>query len=118
MKKEDWADRLVRQRWESFNNSKLRTIFDNLGLKRGGDGFVLDADYGYICFRYYRANVEFRQYHNGKVFVLFGYDDNAGAWGGYMRKCEVKNTDIFKNPRWLSIIKQNGIKATPDVVMI
>ena len=119
MKEENWIDRLVRERWESFNKSKLKPILDNLGLKRGDSGFGLSGDSGYISFKLYAKNVEFREYyHNGKVYVFFGYDDNAGAWGGYTRKYEVTDASIFKKTNWMSLVNDSGKKASPDVVML
>ena len=115
---ESYIDRMVRQRWESFNKSKLKPILDNLGLKRGGGGFSIGGDLGYISLKLYNPNVEIRQYRDGKVFVHFGYDDNAGAWGGYTRKYEVKDPSLFKNRRWLDIIRKEGIKTSPDVIMM
>lgn len=118
MKEENWIDRMVRRTWERVNNSNLKPIMDNLGLKRGSDNFTIDRDSGYIALKLYSPKVEIRACDNGKVFVHFCYDDNAGAWGGYTRKCEVSDTDIFKNPQWFSIIKKGGVKTTPDIIML
>ena len=115
---ENYIDDMIESRWRAFNNSKLKPIFDNLGLKRGGGGFSIGGDLGYISLKLYKDNVEIRQYDNGKVFVCFGYDDNAGAWGGYTKKYEVKDPDIFKTPRWKQLIKSNYSAKSPDVVMI
>jgi hypothetical protein len=71
-----------------------------------------------MSFKLDKPNVEFREYDNGKVFVLFGYDSNAGAWGGYTQKYEVKDTDIFKSPDWVRTIKSGSTKTQPDVIMI
>lgn len=118
MKEESYIDRMVRQTWERFDKSKLKPIFDNLGLKKGSGEFAISHDLGYIALEIYSPKVEIRAYENGKVFVHFGYDDYVGAWGGYTRKCEVKDTDIFKDPKWFGIIKRNAVKATPDVIMV
>lgn len=111
-----YIDEMVRRTTDRFNRSKLKTIIDNLGLKPGG--YSIGGDLGYMSVRLYAHDAEVRQYDNGKVYVYFGYDDNAGAWGGYTRKYEVKDLDIFKSPRWKSIIKSEGTKASPDVIMI
>lgn len=115
---ESWIDRMVRSRWERFDNSKLKPIFDNLGLKRGGGNFTIDGDLGYISLKLYNPKVEIRAYDNGKVFVHFGYNDEAGAWGGFTRKYEVKDPNIFKSPRWKEIIKKGGMETSPDVIMM
>jgi len=115
----DWIDEMVAERWDSFNRSKLKPILDNLGLKRGGHGFSIGGDSGYIHLRLYNPDVEIREYeHNGKVFVHFGYDDSAGAWGGYTRKYEVTDPAIFKSPRWMDAVKRGGVKTSPDVIMM
>lgn len=118
--KEDlsWIDRMVQARWKRFDNSKLRVIFDNLGLKRGDKGFSLTGDSGYQSFKLYNPNVEFREYDNGNVYVFFGYDDNVGAWGGYTRKYEVKDPSIFNRRNWFNIIKKDSVSTSPDVIMI
>lgn len=114
-----YIDEMVSSMWESFSRSKLKPIFDNLGLKRGCHGYSIGGDSGYIHLRLYNPDIQIREYdHNGKVFVFFGYDNRVGAWGGYTRKYEVKDPSIFKNPRWKTIIKQGGVKASPDVIMI
>lgn len=108
---------MVRAVLNRFNNSKLKIIFDNLGIKQGSRDYILSGDEGYISIKLYNPNVEFRQYGN-VVWMFFGYDDNAGAWGGYTRKYKVVDLDIFKTPKWKQIIKTDGVKATPDVIMI
>ena len=112
-----YIDDMVRSATERFERSKLKTIRDNLCLKPGGR-YSIGGDLGYQSLRLYDFDAEIREYDNGKVFVLFGYDDRAGAWGGYTRKYEVKDPDIFKSPRWKEIIKREGTKASPDVIMI
>lgn len=114
----DYIDSIVSSVWERFNRSRLKPILDNLGLKRGDNGFSIGGDMGYQSLRLYSPNAEIREYENGKLFVHFGYDDKAGAWGGYTRKYEVKDPDIFKSPRWKEIIKREGAKTSPDVIMI
>ena len=118
MKEESYIDRMVRRTWERFDKSKLKPIFDNLGLKKGSGGYTIGGDFGYLSLKLYSPKVEIQACDNGKIFVRFGYDDNVGAWGGYTRKCEVKDTDIFKDPKWFSIVKRNAVKANPDVIMI
>ena len=118
MKEENWIDRMVRRTWERVNNSNLKPIMDNLGLKRGSGNFTISGDLGFISLKLNSPKVEIQACDNGKVFVRFDYNDNVGAWGGYTRKYEVKDTDIFKNPRWFSIIKKDGIKTSPDVIML
>lgn len=115
---ESYVDQMIRRSWERFNRSKLKPIFDNLGLKRGGGGFSLSGDLGYISLKLDNPRVEIREYDNGKVFVHFGYDNNAGAWGGFTRKYEVKDPNIFKKPRWYEIIKRGGMETSPDVIMM
>ena len=104
---------MVRVRMDRFNRSKLKPIIDNLGLKAS-----IGGDLGYISARLYAFNAEIREYDNGKVFFYFDYDENAGAWGGYTRRYEVKDPDVFKSPRWRSIVKSEGVKTSPDVIMI
>ena len=111
----DYIDEIVNSAWARFNRSKLKPILDNLGLKRGGKGFSIGGDLGYISLKLYDHDAEVRAYDNGKVFVHFGYDDKAGAWGGYTRKYEVTDPDIFKRPRWKTIIKQGEVKTQSDV---
>ena len=113
----NYIDRMVSNTLARFNRSKLKHIFDNLGMKPG-DGYSIGGDLGYMSLRLYAFDAEVRQYDNGKVFVYFDYDDRVGAWGGYTRKYEVKDLDVFKSPRWKSIIKSEGVKASPDVIMI
>lgn len=117
-KKESYIDTMVNNKLARFNRSKLKTVRDNLGLKPGGDGYSIGGDSGYMSLRLFYCGAEVRQYDNGKVFVYFDYDDRVGAWGGYIRKYEVKDLEIFKSPRWKSIIKSEGVKASPDVIMI
>lgn len=116
-KEESYIDRMVRRTTDRFNRSRLKPIIDNLGLKPGS-GYSIGGDLGYMSVRLYAHDAEVRQYDNGKVYFYFGYDDNAGAWGGYTSRYEVKNLDIFKSPRWKSIIKSEGVKTSPDVIMI
>ena len=113
----NYIDTMVSNTLARFNRSKLKIVCDNLGLKPGG-GYSIGGDLGYISLRLFYCGAEVRQYNNGKVFVYFDYDDSVGAWGGYTRKYEVKDLDIFKSPRWKSIIKSEGVKASPDVIMI
>ena len=113
-----YIDTMVSNTLARFNRSKLKIVRDNLGLKPGGGGYTIGGDLGYMSVRLYAHDAEVRQYDNGKVYVYFDYNDNAGAWGGYTRKYEVKDLDIFKSPRWKSIIKSEGVKASPDVIMI
>lgn len=117
-KKESYIDRMVRRKTEWFNRSKLKIVRDMLGLKPGGDGYSIGGDSGYMSLRLFTHGAEVRQYDNGKVFVYFDYDDRAGAWGGYTRRYEVKDLEIFKSPRWKSIIKSEGTTTSPDVIMI
>lgn len=114
---ERYIDRMIRLRWQRFDMSNLKPIFDNLGLKRGGHGFSIGGDSGYISLRLDNPDVEFRAYNNGKVFACFDYDKNAGAWGGYSRECEITDPDVFKNPKWFDLIKRNGAKKSPDIIM-
>lgn len=114
----DYIDEIVSSMWGRFNRSRLKPILDDLGLKRGDKGFSISGDLGYVSLKLYDHDVEVRAYDNGKMFVYFGYDVKAGAWGGYTRKYEVTDTGIFKNPRWKTIIKQGGVKTQPDVIMI
>lgn len=118
IKEESYVDRMIRAKYERFDRSKLKPIFDNLGLKRGDGKYTLSGDYGYESFKLNSPNVEFREYDNGKVYVLFGYNDNAGAWGGYTKKYEVTDPNIFKSPNWMRLIKQSGEKTSPDVIMM
>lgn len=115
--KESYIDQMVRRTTDRFNRSKLKPIIDNLGLKPGG-GYSIGGDLGYMSVKLYAFNAEVRQYDNGKVFVYFDYDDSVGAWGGYTRRYEVKDPDVFKSPRWKSIIKSEGVKTSPDVIMV
>ena len=112
---ESYVDRMVRRAWERFNNSRLRPIFDALNLKKGE--YSIGGDYSYQSLKLLKHDIEIREYNNGRIFVHFGYDGNAGAWGGYTRKCEVKDPSIFSNPRWMSIIKRGGTETAPDVIM-
>lgn len=112
-----YIDEMVSRVKSRFERSRLKPIFDNLGLKPGGR-YSIGGDLGYQSLRLYDHDAEIREYDNGKVYVFFGYDDRVGAWGGYTRKYEVKDPSIFKNPRWKTIIKQGGVKASPDVIMI
>ena len=113
---ESYIDRMVRNRRSDFENSPLKVIVDNMGLKRGE--YTIGGDMGYRCIRLDNPDMEIRLYNNGKIFVHYGYDGNAGAWGGYTRKCEVKNPDFFKNPAWEKIVMSNGAKTSPDVIMM
>lgn len=113
---ESYIDEMVRRTKERFNRSRLKPIFDNLGLKSGE--YSIGGDLGYQSLRLYKFDAEIREYHNGQVFVHFGYDDRVGAWGGYTRKYEVTDPDIFKSPRWRETIKSGGVKTSPDVIMI
>ena len=119
LSEESYVDRMVNSAWRRFDRSGLKPIFDNLGLKRGGGGFSLGGDFGYTSFKLYNPNVEFRDYDkDGRVFVFFGYDPNAGALGGFTRKYEVKDPDIFKNPNWKRIIQKDSTSTSPDVIMM
>ena len=113
-----YIDEIVSSVKSSFERSKLKPIFDNLGLKPGGR-YSIGGDDCYMSLRLYAHDAEVREYyHNGKVYVYFDYDNSVGAWGGYTRKYEVKDPAIFKSPRWKDIIKSEGVKASPDVIMI
>jgi len=113
-----YVDRMISAKYDRFDRSKLKPIFDNLGLKRGDGKYTLSGDYGYQSFKLNRPKVEFREYDNGKVYVFFGYNDNVGAWGGYTKKYEVTDPNIFKSPNWMRLISQEGEKASPDVIMM
>lgn len=110
-----YIDMMVSMTKARFNRSKLKPILEDLGLK---SGYSIGGDLGYQSLKLYDFDAEVRQYDNGKVYVYFGYDDKAGAWGGYTRKYEVKDPDVFKSPRWKSIIMESASAATPDVIMI
>ena len=110
-----YIDMMVSMAKARFNRSKLKPILEDLGLK---SGYSIGGDLGYQSLRLYDFDAEVRQYDNGKVYVYFGYDDKRGAWGGYTRKYEVKDPDVFKSPRWKSIIMESASAATPDVIMI
>ena len=114
--KESVIDRMIRESNERFNNSRLKPISDNLGLKQ--DQFCISGDLGYMCIKIFNPKVEIRQYQNGRIFVFFDYDDNIGAWGGYSRKYEVKDTDFFKSPKWMETIKDGGVETSPDVIIL
>ena len=114
----DWIDEMVEEIWSRFNSSRLKPILDNLGLKRGDKGFSIGGVLGYQSLKLYDFDAEVRQYDNGKLFVFFGYDGSAGAWGGYTRKYEVTDPAIFKSPRWMNAVKRGGVKTSPDVIMI
>lgn len=114
----NYIDTMVSNTLARFNRSKLKTVRDNLGLNPKDGKYCISGDLGYMSLRLYAYDAEVRQYDNGKVFVYFDYDDSVGAWGGYTRKYEVKDLDVFKSPRWKSIIKSEGVKASPDVIMI
>ena len=114
----NYIDTMVSNTLARFNRSKLKTVRDNLGLKLEDRKYGISGNSGYMALRLYAYDAEVRQYDNGKVFVYFDYDDSVGAWGGYTRKYEVKDLDVFKSPRWKSIIKSEGVKASPDVIMI
>lgn len=114
----NYIDRMVSNTLARFNRSKLKIVRDNLGLKTEDRKYCISGDLGYISLRLFAFDAEVRQYDNGKVFVYFDYDDRVGAWGGYTHKYEVKDLDVFKSPRWKSIIKSEGVKASPDVIMI
>ena len=116
-KEENYIDRMVSNTLARFNRSKLKTVRDNLGLNPKDGKYCISGDLGYMSLRLFYCGAEVRQYDNGKVFVYFDYDDSVGAWGGYTRKYEVKDLDVFKSPRWKSIIKSEGVKTSPDVIM-
>lgn len=111
---DEWLASRVTSR---FERSRLKPIRDILGLKPGED-YCISGDLGYQSLRLFKHGVEIREYDNGKVYVYFGYNDSVGAWGGYTRKYEVKDPAVFKSPRWKDIIKSEGVKASPDVIMI
>ena len=117
-KEENYIDRMVSNTLARFNRSKLKTVRDNLGLNPKDGKYCISGDLGYMSLRLFYCGAEVRQYDNGKVFVYFDYDDRVGAWGGYTRRYEVKDLDVFKSPRWKSIIKSEGVKTSPDVIMI
>ena len=112
-----YIDEMVSRVKSRFERSRLKPIYDNLGLKPGGR-YSIGGDLGYISLKLYDHDAEVRAYDNGKVFVHFGYDNKAGAWGGYTRKYEVTDPDIFKKPKWKTIIQSEGVKTSPDVIMI
>ena len=113
---ESAIDKYVRWMRFRFDNSGLKPILDVLHLKQGQ--YVIGGDSGYLALKLNNPRVEIREYDNGKIFVHFGYDNNAGAWGGFTRKYEVKDPNIFKNPRWYEIIKRGGMETSPDVIMM
>lgn len=116
MENESYIDWMVRSIRSRFDRSKLKPILDMLCLKKGE--YCISGDLGYQCIKLIRHNAEIREYDDGKIFVHFGYNESVGAWGGYTRRCEVKDTNIFKDPMWFYTIKQNGTKTSSDVIMI
>ena len=118
--KEDlsWIDKCVNDTWNRVNKSKLKPILDNLGLARGKGGFSIGGDYNYDSIKLYNPRVEIRAYYNGDVYMFFGYNDNVGAWGGFTKKYEVTDPDIFKTSKWKQIIKNGGVDTSPDVIMM
>lgn len=115
LNEESYIDWMVRQSRADFDRSPLRAILDDLGLKSGE--YSIGGDLGYRSLRLRKPDAEIRLYDDGRIFVHFGYDGSAGAFGGYTRKYEVKDPGIFKRPGWEKIVRAGSVGTSPDVIM-